>query len=160
MQNPQEFRNIAFLFLPEIWLNPLFDDDFCSSFGTFYVMTRVDRIHGTHGGVFTLCRHNSALKISEINIEKDYDFSVVASPENSHISVVLLILLYQFLPQNRIGLFPTFSIIASRMLFGKLKTSTRRLTSSSCPSSCCETSMFPTQIDHLCIALMGGKLSS
>ena len=58
-----ELHNIDLLFLSETRLNLLFDDDFCSSFGTFYVVTRTERIHGTYGGVSILCRRNSALKI-------------------------------------------------------------------------------------------------
>ena len=37
-----EFHNIDLLFLSETWLNPLFDDDFCSLLGTFHVATRTD----------------------------------------------------------------------------------------------------------------------
>ena len=87
-----ELHNIDLLFLSETWLNPLFDDDFCSLFGTFYVVTRADRIHGTHGGVIILCRRNSALNISEIIFDNNYDFAVAATLQNSHNSVALFIL--------------------------------------------------------------------
>ena len=89
-----ELHNIDLLFLSETWLKHLFDDDFCFLFGTFYVVTRADRIHGTHGGVIILCRRNSALNISEIIIDNNYDFVVAATLQNSHNSVALFIFFY------------------------------------------------------------------
>ena len=89
-----ELDNIDLLFLSESCLNRLFDDDFCSSFGTFYVVTRADRIHGTHVGVIILCRRNSALNISEIIIDNNYDFAAAATLQNSHNSVALFTLFY------------------------------------------------------------------
>ena len=97
-----ELDNIDLLFLSESCLNPLFDDDFCSSFGTFYdesgtlelLVTRADRIHGTHVGVIILCRRNSALNISEIIIDNNYDFAVAATLQISHNSVALFTLFY------------------------------------------------------------------
>ena len=90
-----EVHNIDLLFLSETWLNPLFDDEFCSLFGTFHVVTRTDRFHGTHGGVIILCHRNSALNISEIVIDNIYDFAVGATLQNSRNSVALFILFYQ-----------------------------------------------------------------
>ena len=87
-----ELRNIDLLFLPETWLSPLCDDDFCSLLGTFYLVTRVDRIHGTHGGVIILCRRNSAFNVSDIIIDKEHDFAVAATLQNSHNSVTHFIL--------------------------------------------------------------------
>ena len=78
----------------ETGLNPLFDDDFCSLFGTFYVVTRADRIRGTHGGVIILCRRNPALNIFAIIIDNNFDFAVAATLQNSPNSVALFILFY------------------------------------------------------------------
>ena len=96
-----ELHKIDLLFLSETWLNPLFDDDFCPLFGTFYVVTRVDRIHGTHGGVIIynyitiiFCRRNSALNISAIFIDNDYDFAVAATLQNSHTSMAPFIVFH------------------------------------------------------------------
>ena len=72
-----ELRNIDIFFLSETWLNPLFDDDFCSFIGILCVLTTADRIHGSHDSVFTLCRRSS-----EVFIDRDYHFSVAATLQN------------------------------------------------------------------------------
>ena len=55
------------------------------------MVTKTDRIHGTHVGFIIFCRRNSALKLSEITIDNNYDFAIAATLKNSQNSVVLFI---------------------------------------------------------------------
>ena len=57
--NLVNFHDIEVLFLTETWLDERYDNQFCSLFGVFNVISRKDRLVGSYGGVLSLVRNSA-----------------------------------------------------------------------------------------------------
>ena len=148
----QELRSIGILLLSETRLNPLFDVNFCSLFREILFGDEKSLQSRYSWWCYCSLSPNSTRNLSAKIIDI--------------VMILLSLLLYKvliirwlcssfsthLLPLVLTGYFSTFSVVVLRLLLGKLTVSTN-LTSSTCPQSCWVTSILPTQIVHLCIAL-------
>ena len=88
------FYQIDNVLITETWLPQLFDDNFCSLFAGFRVLSRKDCKNVPPGGIIVICRKNCELAFLDLHIGFDYDFATAFLRRINSTRIAIFVLYY------------------------------------------------------------------